>query len=134
MKPYFAIECADLARYYLDSKGDPSFLPDTATALVEDIKRYLVANALQHRLEDVVDIAIAANELAQQALAQTPPVTDPEFEAQVQQGTTANDLAMQQMDEVMLSRQVAGMSMSEFGANRERFGLQRSVIDFLQGR
>jgi hypothetical protein len=57
MKSHFALEPLQLAEYYVASKGDPSFLAGTGAALADDVRRYLQANGLHHRLEDAVVIA-----------------------------------------------------------------------------
>lgn len=138
MKFYFALSPAEIAQHYVNSLGDPSLLPDTATRLVESVRGYLTSNGLGHRQEDAVEIAQAAFQLASEGVVQAPPASAAEatFRADVvQQGTTADDeLAMQRMDDLALAGQVQAMSMAEYSASRGRFGLQRNVIDFLQGR
>jgi hypothetical protein len=136
MKSYFALSPAEIAQHYVDSRGDPSFLPDTATQLVEDVRQYLARAGLGHRQEDAVEIAQAAYQLACEALVQQPPASQAEatFRADVQQGTTADDeLAMHQADDRVLATPVQQMSMAEYGANRARFGLAQNLASFLGG-
>ena len=123
MKSYFALEPADLAEHYVASKGSPMFLPNTAFALVHDVERYLRANNLDHRLEDAIQIAQAAFDLAQEALALMP---DPEqFQAEVHEGTTATD--------AQLAQTVAAMDLNAYAANREQLTGQRGNMAFLAG-
>ena len=46
MKCYFALSPAEIAEHYVNSLGDPSFLPDTASQLVESVRGYLCRNSL----------------------------------------------------------------------------------------
>jgi hypothetical protein len=99
----------------------------SAQELVDSIDAYMASHGLAKSAIDRLDVA--SHVLEMRAGAETPE----QFTQDVQQGY-GDEMAMRQADELMLSHQVAGMSMAEFGANRERFGLQRSVVDFLQGR
>lgn len=144
MKSYFALEPATIAGLYLNAKGGPRQLPRTARSLYDDVQAYLREYGLEHRLNESAEIAEHAYAIASQVLAQEVPApseADVAFRANVQQGTTADDdlfrqadeLAMRQADERVLANQVAGMSMAEYGANRERFGLAQNLGSFLGG-
>jgi hypothetical protein len=99
MRSYFALSPAEIAQHYVASKGDPSFLPGTATQLVEDVRQYLARAGLNHRQEDAVEIAQAAYQLACEALVQQPPASaaEADYQAAIQQGTTASDSALDEM-------------------------------------
>jgi hypothetical protein len=140
VKSYFALSPADLAEHYVAAKGDPEFLPDTAAALVADVRRYLQVHGLDHRQEEALEIAEEALQLAREALVQAPPAQQlptPEaeaaFRANVEGGTTADDLALRYADELALAGQIQHMSMAEFSANRERLGMTRDLGAFLLG-
>jgi hypothetical protein len=126
MKSYFALSPAEIAEHYLASKGDPSCLPDTASVLVEDVRRYLQIHGLNHRLEDDIEIAQAAVQLAREAMVQAPPATEHEaaYVAAVQQGTSDAELAAH----------VAGLDMHRYAAERHRLLGSQGLVDFLQGR
>jgi hypothetical protein len=126
MRSYFALSPSEIAQHYVNSKGDPSFLPGTATQLVEDVRQYLARAGLNHRQEDAVEIAQAAYQLACEALVQQPPASQAEatFRADVQQGTTADD---------ELAAHVAGLNMTQYAAERERLIGPQNLVAFLGG-
>lgn len=127
MKSYFALSPAEIAEHYVNSLGDPSFLPDAASQLVESVRGYLSRNGLGHRQEDAVEIAQAAFQLAREAVVQAPPATEPEavYQANVQQGTTASDAD--------LAAYVAGLDMNQYAAERGRLIGPQSTVAFLGG-
>lgn len=53
---------------------------------------------------------------------------DEELQAQVQQGTTANDAAL---DELRLAAEIRALDMNTYARRRPEFGLGKNVIDFL---
>lgn len=132
MRSYHYLTPEQIAEYYVTFKGGPRSLPKTATALHLDVLAYLRTHGLGHRTDDAVDVAIAAHEITQQAQAQAAP--DPsEFEANVREGTTADDESLRRAEELMLAGQVAQMSPQEYAANRERLGVSQNLGDFLGG-
>ena len=131
MRSYHYLTPEQIAEYYVTFKGGPRSLPKTATALHLDVLAYLRTHGLGHRTDDAVDVAIAAHEITQQAQAAPDPS---EFEANVREGTTADDESLRRMDELMLAGQVAQMSQAEYAANRERLGVTQSLGSFLGGR
>ena len=138
MRAHHALTEETLAELYVGSRG--GYLPTTSGALEADIERYLRAGRMIHRLPDVPEIARAVRRIAAEDQEPDPvqqPMPTPEelaWEQHVRQGTTATDeLAMRQMDELALTQRVQQMSVAEFGAERERFGLHKNTVDFLGG-
>lgn len=127
MKFYFALSPAEIAGHYVASLGDPSFLPDTATQLVESVRAYLSSHQLQHRQEDAIEIAQVAFQLAREAMVQAPPANEPEaaYQTSVQQGTTASDAD--------LAAYVAGLDLNQYAAERERLIGPQNLVAFLGG-
>jgi hypothetical protein len=127
MRSYFALEPAQIAEYYLQSKGGVDFLPGSAEGLVADIERYLRASSLDHRLDERITIAQEAFQIAQQVRGQSEDA-EAELLADVQMGygdrrAEADELA-----------RIQAMSIHEFAAERGRLGLQKSTADFLLGQ
>jgi hypothetical protein len=136
MKSYFALEPATIAEMYVRAKGGPRQLPRTARSLYDDIRTYLTGHGMQHRVNEAAEIAEHAYLIAQQVLAQEAPApseADVAFRANVEGGTTADDAALQYMDQLALGQQVRAMSMPEFAAARERLGLAQDLTSFLGG-
>jgi hypothetical protein len=103
-----------------------------ARDLVNDIDRYMASKGLAKSTISRVDVAehVLAIQRTQAAVAEADAAA---FRNNVQGGTTADDAALQHMNELALAQQVAQMSVAEFGANRERFGLSKSVFAHLAG-
>lgn len=134
MKSWNALSETDLGVAFLQAKGGVEFLPDNAQALVDSVRAWLRRSKLDHRLGDAVDIAIEVHEIYRQIRAQRPNQDDEAaFRANIHEGTTADDAALQRAEELALAGQVSQMSAEDFAANRERFGLSRSVFAHLSG-
>jgi hypothetical protein len=118
----------DVAQVYY--RENPCRHYGTGAELVGLVDKFMRDRGLER--SSISRVAVAEAVLEMQHQVETPEPA-PEFRADVEQGF-GDELAMRQADELMLSHQVAGMSMAEFGANRERFGLHRPVVDFLMGR
>jgi BMFP domain-containing protein YqiC len=119
--------------HYLQAKGGAEFMPDNATAPAADVEAWLRRSRLEHRLTDAVAISCEAFEIAKQIHAQAPEA-QAAWQANVQEGTTANDAALSLMDEIALTQKIAAMSVSEFGAQREPLGVYQSLAAFLGGQ
>jgi hypothetical protein len=136
VKSWNALSEADIARFYVEHRGGPRSLPVTGTALYEDVRSYLQANRLDHRLNESAAIATEAYEIVKRAQAQQLPTPEQVAWANDQAqgiGDPAADLALRRADELVLAGQVKQMSQAEFAANRERFGLSTSMFTFLTG-
>jgi hypothetical protein len=134
MKTYHALSEAEVARFYVQSKGAVEFLPRNADALVADVERYLRASRLDHRLDEAVTIAKAAFEIADQVREQQTPE---DFQASVRDQfgdlREINQAAQQYADELALAGRVSQMDMKEFAAERGRLGRHKTTADFLLG-
>lgn len=136
MKSFFALTPEEIAQHYVNAKGGPRQLPRTARSLYDDIRSYLTEHGMEHRVGESAEIAQHAYAIAQQVLAQEAPApseADVAFRANVEGGTTADDAALQYMDQLALGQQVRAMSMPEFAAARERLGLAQDLTSFLGG-
>lgn len=127
---------ADVAAEYTRVNGWKKL--SSARDLLDDIEQFMISRGLEKSSINRYDIAQYVIELQREPVPtpeqaawqndQAQGIGDPDLFRQ------ADELAMRQADERVLANQVAGMSMAEYGASRARFGLQRSVSDFLQGR
>jgi hypothetical protein len=73
MRYYMALTEADLATIYIQAKGDPGILPDSAVGLVADVEKWLIASGMDHSMDDKVEIAFEAFGIAQEIRAQSLP-------------------------------------------------------------
>jgi hypothetical protein len=93
MKSFYALTPEDLGELYVQACS--GYLPDTAQVLVGDVKRWLQAGGLNHRLNEAATIASAVLNIATAAQPEPQPVATPEQAAwanDIMQGTTATDL------------------------------------------
>lgn len=137
MKSYHALSETDLGVHYLQAIGGAERIADNAQSLVADVEAWLRRSKLDHRLADSVDIACEVFEIAKQVRAQSVPTgieAQAAFQANIQSGTTADDAALRQMDELALSQKVSAMDMTTFAAEREKLGVTQSLGAFLGGR
>lgn len=132
MRSYYALSNEDLAELFVGARG--GYLPTSSEALEGDVERHLRAGRMIHRLPDVPEIARAVRRIAAELADEQEPVAPPVMSAEqaawqenLRQGTTADDAALQYADELALAGQVKAMSLGEFAAQRERFGLAKPV-------
>lgn len=130
MKSWNLMSASDLAQRYVEHKGGPRNMAYTANALYVDVQDYLRRSGLGHRINDAAAIATEAHEIAKQIVA----LESSDFQDNVREGTTADDAAMQRMENLSLAGQVEQMSLDEYGAQRERLGMSQSLSSFLGGQ
>jgi hypothetical protein len=104
---------------------------DSAQALVDSIDNHLAQHGLADSKVNRYEIAQEVLRLQRDERLATAEAAD--FERNLREGTTADDAALRQMDQLALAGQVANMSAAEFSQNRARFGLERTTADFLLG-
>ncbi len=133
MKSYHKLSDAELAQHFMRFK-DVTYQPASAASLVEDVRSWLRSAGLGHRAEDAVDVAIAAHEIMQQIRQQSAPEAQVTWQANVQEGTTRDDMALQYADDLALAGQVAQMDMDKYAANRTKLGTHVGLAAFLGGQ
>jgi hypothetical protein len=121
MKSHNHLSETDLAVFYLQQTGSTERMPGNAMALVDSVNAWLRQSRLEHRLDDAVDIAIDANEIAKQVRARAPAPSEAEiaFRDNVQFGTMADDVALRQAEELALAGQVEQNFRAEAGSSHD---------------
>lgn len=93
MKSYYALTPQDLGEMYVQSRA--GYLPDTAEKLMGDVRRWLRAEGLDHRLNEASAIASAALSVVIDRQPDPQSVQQPEEVAwanDIMQGTTAREI------------------------------------------
>jgi len=110
----------------------------SAAELLDLVTAYMFSKGIGRSSIDQLDVVEHILRLrrarAEERPQQLPSPEQAQWQANLREGTTANDAAMRAMDELSLNQQVAWMSMAEYSASRERLGVHQSTADFLLGR
>lgn len=110
-----------------------AYLPTAAASLVADVKRYLWANRLDHRLDESARIGEQAFKIAEQVRRQSTRVPSEAAAAWQRDQQEGGGQRPHGLDDAMLARRVQTMSMTECGASRQRPGVHQNILGFLTG-
>ena len=121
---------ADVAAEFHRTEGHRRF--GSARELLDAIETYMASKGLAKSKINRIDVADHVLHLR----AVQPVVTEAEaaaFRDNVQSGTTADDLALQHMENLALAQRVRDMPMSDWSQARIDLGVTRDLASFLGG-
>jgi hypothetical protein len=126
---------SDVAEQWIRTESWRSY--SSGAELVELVDSYLVTKGLSGSKISRVEIASEILRLRAQAAEQQPTIASPEqaqWQSNLREGTTADDAALAQMDEIALSQRVRATSLADWGQERIRLGIApKSTLDHLAG-